>query len=247
MSIPVDFQRVHGVHGVHGVSARADLERLLEMGFDKNKAIHALKKYNNDIDKAIDACLRDDDVRNPMTRKERRGDSFSTLIQLQDQTRSIQFDVMDNGGAGDCLFLSLAETLIRAHKLPQSHSDLRKIAFDLRQEIVNYVMRNLNNFFIQSTQQTFREAINRGVIVSDRILYMRDYEHEMKKQHTYGTEIEISAAAQLYKINIYVVNTNGIGWDQLYIGSPADNVTWANTWYIFNMNKGHYTSLAVVA
>jgi len=249
-------QGVQGVHGVqgfknqrfnpHGVSARTDLEQLLEMGFDKNKAMHALKKYNNDIAKAIDACLRDDDVRNPMTRNERRGNSFATLIQLQDQIKSRQFDVIDNGGAGDCLFLSLAETLIRAHKLkPQPHSDLRKIAFDLRQELVNYVMRHLNQFFIQSTQQTFGEAINGGVIVSDyRTLYMHDYEYEMKKQHTYGTEIEISAAAQLYKINIYVVNTNGIGWDQLYIGTPAANATWANTWYIFNMNKGHYTSLA---
>ena len=76
--------------------------------------------------------------------------------------------------------------------------------------------------------------------MNGQTLYMRNYEPEMRNKSTFGTELEISAAAQIYKMNIYVVNTNGIGWDQLYIGDPHKN---ANTWYILNMNKGHYASL----
>jgi hypothetical protein len=104
-------------------------------------------------------------------------------------------------------------------------------------------MKNLNHYFIRSTEQTFQDAIDMGVDVNGQTLYMHNYEYEMRKQHTYGTEVEIAAAAQIYAINIYVVNTNGIGWDQPYIGDPTTKNTWANTWYIFNMNKGHYTSL----
>ena len=227
--------------------SQADLDTMLAMGFDQTKAMHALKKYNN-IAKAIDACLRDDNPHNPITRNERHGNAFATLIQSREHAQSDirHFVVVDNGGSGDCLFLSLAETLMRAGKIPPN-ADLRGSAFDLRQKIVDYVMKNLNHYFIRSTEQTFQDAIDMGVDVNGQTLYMHNYEYEMRKQHTYGTEIEIAAAAQIYAINIYVVNTNGIGWDQPYIGDPTTKNTWANTWantwYIFNMNKGHYTSL----
>ena len=104
-------------------------------------------------------------------------------------------------------------------------------------------MSHLDNYFIEDIMQTFRDAVQGGVVVNGQTLYMHNYEHVMRNISTFGTELEISAATQIYKINIYVVNTNGIGWDQLYIGDINNKVTWANVWYIFNMNNGHYTSL----
>ena len=220
--------------------SQADLDTMIAMGFDQNQAIHALQKYNN-LHKAIDACIRNENTQNPITKQDRQGNAFATFIKLYKKPEIRNFVVVDNGGYGDCLFLSLAETLMRANRMPPN-ADLHGSAFILRQKIVDYVMKNLNHYFINSTQQTFQDAIHMGVDVNGQTLYMNNYEYEMRKQHTYGTEIEISAAAQLYKIHIYVVNTNGIGWDQLYIGDST-NATWSNTWYIFNMNNGHYTSL----
>ena len=91
------------------------------------------------------------------------------------------------------------------------------------------------------TQQTFADALQHGIRANGPMLYKHNYQHEMKKSGTYGTELEISAASLLYDINIYVVNKNGISFDQLYIGNGFP--TLQNTWYILNINNVHYTSL----
>jgi hypothetical protein len=91
------------------------------------------------------------------------------------------------------------------------------------------------------TQQTFADALQHGIRVNGPTLYKNNYEREMKKRGTFGTELEISAASLLYGINIYVVNIKGISFDQLYIGDGSP--TQHNTWYIFNYNNSHYTSL----
>jgi hypothetical protein len=93
----------------------------------------------------------------------------------------------------------------------------------------------------QMTQQTFEDALKHGIKVNGPTLYISNYESEMKKRGTYGTDLEISAASQLYGINIYVVNKDGISFDQLYIGDGSP--TPRNTWYIFNYNNAHFTSL----
>ena len=215
-----------------------DLNQLIAMGFDKTHAINALMRYN-DFNTALNLLT---DPNNVVTQQDRQGNAFATQIQLYKQPETRHFNVVNNGGSGDCLFLSLAETLMRAKKI-NYNTDLRKTAFDLRQQIVSYVMSHLDNYFIEDIMQTFRDAVQGGVVVNGQTLYMHNYEHVMRNISTFGTELEISAATQIYKINIYVVNTNGIGWDQLYIGDINNKVTWANVWYIFNMNNGHYTSL----
>lgn len=208
------------------------------MGFKPQFIVKALMKHNNNLDKAIEELLTMKNLEH-ITHNERMAQNgFTTTVQLLKLIRK-KFTIRDNGGSGDCLFLSLAETLMRAHKI-NYNPDLPTIAFDLRQKIVKYVMSHLDNYFIEDSLQTFRNAIQGGVVVNGQTLYMRNYEPEMRNKSTFGTELEISAAAQIYKMNIYVVNTNGIGWDQLYIGDPHKN---ANTWYILNMNKGHYASL----
>ena len=168
----------------------------------------------NDFNTALNLLT---DPNNVVTQQDRQGNAFATQIQLYKQPETRHFNVVNNGGSGDCLFLSLAETLMRAKKI-NYNTDLRKTAFDLRQQIVSYVMSHLDNYFIEDIMQTFRDAVQGGVVVNGQTLYMHNYEHVMRNISTFGTELEISAATQIYKINIYVVNTNGIGWDQLYIG-----------------------------
>ena len=215
-----------------------NVRKLTDMGFKPQFIVKALMKHNNNLDKAIEELLTMKNLEH-ITHNERMAQNgFTTTVQLLKLIRK-KFTIRDNGGSGDCLFLSLAETLMRAHKI-NYNPDLPTIAFDLRQKIVKYVMSHLDNYFIEDSLQTFRNAIQGGVVVNGQTLYMRNYEPEMRNKSTFGTELEISAAAQIYKMNIYVVNTNGIGWDQLYIGDPHKN---ANTWYILNMNKGHYASL----
>ena len=149
----------------------------------------------------------------------------------------MKFTIKENGVGGDCLFHSLHEILTRA-----KHIFIRnKTQHDIRVDIVNYVMTNLDGYQNQMTQQKFEDALKYGVRVNGRMLYKNNYEREMKKSGTFGTELEISAASQLYEINIYVVNINGISFDQLYIGDSPP--TTSNTWYIFNYNNAHYTSL----
>ena len=204
------------------------------MGFQTQAIIKALMKNKNNIGKAIDELTS---LQN-MTHYERMAHhGFTTTIQLLKLTARKNFIIRDHGGSGDCLFLSLYDTLTRA----DPHITRNKTPHDIRVEIVRYVMNNLKRPANPMTGQTFENAIQHGIAVNGPMLYMNNYAHEMMKQNTYGTDLEISAAAQLYKINIYVVNRNGISFDQLYIGTGTPN--WQNTWYIFNINIAHYTSL----
>ncbi len=204
------------------------------MGFYPQLIVKALMKHNNNLDKALDELMS----LKYITQDERMThNEFTTTVQLLKLTARKKFTIKNNGGSGDCLFLTLHETLTRAdRRITQG-----KNSHDIRLEIVKYIMKNLNRYQNGTTGQTFGNAIQHGIVVNGQTLYMNNYEDEMRKQGTYGTDLEISAAAQLYKINIYVVNRDGISFDQLYIGNhPPD---WKNTWYIFNLNKSHYTSL----
>ena len=212
------------------------------MGFQTQIIVKALIKHNNNFHKALDELTSLNTItKQDITKQERMApNGFTTTIELLKSTARKKFTIRDNGGSGDCLFLSLAETLMRAHKI-KHNADINATAHDLRQKIVKYVMTHLDYYFVEDNHQTFGDAIHHGVVVNGQTLYMGNYEDEMKKQSTYGTELEISAAAQLYKINIYVVNIEGISFDQLYVGNHPPN--WQNTWYIFNYNNAHYTSL----
>jgi hypothetical protein len=186
--------------------------------------------------KSIDPAIRHN-VKN-ITHYERMAQhGFTTTIQLFKLTARKNFIIRNHGGSGECLFLSLYDTLTRA----DPNITHNKTPHDIRVEIVNYVMKHLKQSANPLTGQTFENAIQHGIMVNGQTLYMNNYAHEMMKQSTYGTDLEISAAAQLYKINIYVVNREGLSYDQLYIGNGTPN--WQNTWYIFNINYAHYTSL----
>ena len=216
------------------------------MGFDNTiQMTNALMKHNNDIERAIHELTMSKSSQTTSqtnTHDERIyiDNILTTTITLLHLTARKNFIVQDNGGAGDCLFLSLYDTLTRANPLTTQN----KTAHDIRLEIVDFVKRNLNRPQNQTTKQTFENAIHHGIVVNGKTLYLHNYEREMSNQYTYGTELEISAAAQLYKMNIYVVNRNGISLDQLYIGNGRP--TWRNTWYIFNINNAHYTSLICI-
>jgi hypothetical protein len=213
---------------------RDNVKTLTAMGFQTQIIMKALMKHNNNIVKAIDELTS---LQN-MTHHERMAHhGFTTTIQLLKLTARKNFIIRNHGGSGDCLFLSLYDTLTRA----DPNVTRNKTPHDIRVEIVRYVMKNLKRPAIPSTGQTFENAIQHGIVVNGPTLYMNNYAHEMMKQGTYGTDLEISAAAQLYKINIYVVNRDGISFDQLYIGTGTPN--WQNTWYMFNINIAHYTSL----
>lgn len=213
-----------------------NLIKLTEMGFNPFKAKNALIKRGNDFYRAFDELTTES--LNTITRDERSGrKQFETTIQIFNLTPRMKFTIKENRGDGDCLFHSLFETLTRA--VPTVTRG--KTQHDIRQEIVDYVMDHLGEPHNQMTQQTFEDALKHGIKVNGPTLYISNYEHEMKKRGTYGTDLEISAASQLYGINIYVVNKDGISFDQLYIGdgSPTSH----NTWYIFNYNNVHFTSL----
>jgi hypothetical protein len=230
----------------HRPSVQTNLKILIDMGFDNTiQMTNALMKHNNDIERAIHELTMSKSSQTTSqtnTHDERIyiDNILTTTITLLHLTARKNFIVQDNGGAGDCLFLSLYDTLTRANPLTTQN----KTAHDIRLEIVDFVMRNLNRPQNQTTKQTFENAIHHGIVVNGKTLYLHNYEREMSNQYTYGTELEISAAAQLYKMNIYVVNRNGISLDQLYIGNGRP--TWRNTWYIFNINNAHYTSLICI-
>ena len=163
--------------------------------------------------------------------------SFETTILMNNVTYPIKFTIQENSGGGDCLFHSIHETLNRA----KPAAIQGKSSHDIRVEIVNFVMKNLGKLHNQMTKQTFANALKHGVRVNGHMLHKDNYEKTMKTSSTYGTELEISAASQLYGINIYVVNKNGISFDQLYSsnGYPKPH----NTYFIFNYDNVHFTSL----
>ena len=202
-----------------------------DMGFNPFKAKHALIKHGNNIDLAIDELITESSD----TRNERSTyPHFETTILIFNLKYRMHFKIKDNRAEGNCLFYSLHEILIRAKPA------FKETAHNIRVHIVDFVMNNLG-YKNQMTQQTFDDALKYGVMVNGYMLYKKDYVREMKKSGTFGTELEISAASQLYGINIYVVNKAGISFDQLYIGDGYPNQH--NTCYIFNYNNTHYTSL----
>jgi len=208
------------------------------MGFNPIKAKDALVKHSNNITRAIDFLMNETVQLQTQTKRNVHHNQITTAVQFLNLSAQKNFIIKDNGGAGDCLFLSLHETLTRMkHPLVSN-----KKAHDIRLEIVKFVMQNLKEPQTRLTLQTFEDALQHGVHVNGgKVLYLHNYENEMQKPTTYGTELEIAAAALLYEINIYVVNKNGISFDQLYIGNGVP--TWRNMWYLFNINNAHYTSL----
>ena len=240
----IQFQTRRRHHAVASAIQR-NLKILTDMGFNNaSQMTDALMKHNNNIERAIHELTmsKSSQTLQSITRDERFNayDVLTTTIELQNLTARKNFIIQDNGGAGDCLFLSLHDTLTRLNPFITQN----KTAHDIRLEIVDFIMQNLNQPQNQTTRQTFENTIHHGVVVNGKTLHLHNYAHEMSNQYTHGTELEISAAAQLYKMNIYVVNRNGVSFDQLYIGNGRP--TWRNTWYIFNINNVHYTSLICI-
>jgi hypothetical protein len=62
----------------------------------------------------------------------------------------------------------------------------------------------------------------------------------MIKQGNEGTEIEISAASQMFEINIFTVNSNGKSYDMPF---RYDKDHTAPYYYIYNDNNSHYRNL----
>jgi len=198
-----------------------------------------------------------------------------TDIEINKQKHSVDFDVQDFGGHGDCLFRTLLAYLKVYHlselkrncdvsKLqrkckriggefnPQRNfsGDFKDIDYDayiLRVALVCYVLYNLNNQVytpdVRSTitkKGTFIEFLNHEYRSKRDNNPQTNYWNRMSNDE-WGTDIEVSAASQLFKINIYVVNSNGLELDQIFLSNSTSEFC-----FIFNNNKVHYINLWLV-
>jgi hypothetical protein len=182
--------------------------------------------------------------------------SFETSIQLGDNISKKKFVKHDNGGSGDCLFLTLVQLIQRAN--PEEYKkligDVNAKAQQIRNNIVDYVCDDNNkNTQYGQTGFTYNEVLTVGGVngggAGGGMLYKNPsgsnlgYQTVMKKPAVFGTDLEISAAAKKYKLNIYVVSSDGINLDTVYFSDDKPNYDLTKLWYIFNINQGHYVSL----
>jgi uncharacterized protein (TIGR02452 family) len=188
-----------------------------------------------------------------------------TTIEISNRKFLIDFDVQDFGGDGDCLFRTLLAYLKVHHldalrricneiglrftpklKFSGDFNDMSTDARLLRVAIVDYVRNNPKND-IYPTRPNLTDSVQRGTFMNyinanysngntnDPLM---NYWNIMTKGE-WGTDLEISAASRLFKINICVVNSRGLGLDQVFYIDQASN----NFCFIFNSNISHYMNL----
>lgn len=123
----------------------------------------------------------------------------------------IIFKIIENKGGGNCLFIALLQYL-RHHNIPCPNS-----AFILRKEIVKYVT-NENNWMrfahtgllqfldfpnpIKSYVESGVECTQLFEITECRKIY-EDY---MSKESVYGTQLELTAASEMYAFDCNIVS-----------------------------------------
>ena len=192
-----------------------------------------------------------------------------TTIEISNHQYRMDFDLQDFGGNGDCLFRTLLAYL-KVYHLPElrvicddigvksfkpqlrfsgDFNDMVTDAKLLRVAIVNYVLHNTTNH-IYPTRSNLTDSSKRGTYME----YLNDhYSNGNNNPKTnylnrmtvgeWGTDLEISAASRLFGINIYVVNSEGLGLDQVFQTDQTPN----NFCFIFNDNKMHYMNLWMVS
>jgi hypothetical protein len=193
---------------------------------------------------------------------------LKTTIEIGGKKQIIDFDVQNFGGQGDCLFLTLLaylkvyrdgdlQTILNnintkynlGHPYNGYYENITDDAQLLRFAIADYVVTNPERPSVSTNATSLTASFKKGQTFGERLKsdYSRgtgttaneNYLNQMTKISTYGTEIEIAGASQLFNINIYVVNTLGLSGDQTYVNDPKNQ----NTCFIFNYNKGHYVIL----
>jgi superfamily II DNA or RNA helicase len=197
------------------------------------------------------------------------GKAFKTEIMLGDHRIKKTFMKQENDGSGDCLFYTLLDLIERAKpdKYAHFYGNSQNKMMQLRNEIVDYVINpdNAGVAYMHENhdynpdvrvpllggdiEKTFGFMLENGIQTLGNILYEKDetldenrYSVRMRNKGIWGTEIEISAAAKLYGINIYVVLSTGE--DQVYYSIGGElNHDLTKLWYIFNYNERHYVVL----
>jgi hypothetical protein len=220
---------------------------LLHNAADNDTVDSVLNQLDDDISKNICKKNASGDTESKRERSVDYNVQFETKIRLGDNTTTKKFVKINNGGSGDCLFLTLVKLLQRANlsKYDELTGNDEDKAQKIRNDIVDFVNHDKNkNIQYGQTGFTYDELLTIGGVNggSAGILYKDSYNVEMKKRTVFGTDLEISGAAKLYKINIYVVSSDGIDFDTAYF-SDSNNYDLKNLWYIFNINQGHYVSL----
>ena len=197
------------------------------------------------------------------------GKVFSTEILLGQNKIKKTFMKQENDGSGDCLFYTLLDLIERAKpdKYAQFYGNSQAKMMQLRNEIVDYVINPDNagvaymhdnpdynpDVYVPDLggdiEKTFGFMLENGIRTLGHILYetpnterANRYSVHMRNKGIWGTEVEISAAAKLYGINIYVVLSTGE--DQVYysIGDELNHDV-TKLWYIFNYDQQHYVVL----
>ena len=207
----------------------------------------------NDAIKTLEAIIGSDDLckKPDSTSAERKkatvNSPFETSIRDGTNTINQKFVKKENDGSGDCLFLTLLELLKKAKPDVVSNlngTDDNAKAQTLREELVDFISSDVNTSLQYGETGFTHDEILRvgGVVVNGgNVLYKNshnpnnDYTIVMKRPDTYGTDLEISGAANKYSLTIYVVNSSGINFDSVYVGDVSPH-----TWYIYNNDGIHY-------
>jgi hypothetical protein len=125
-------------------------------------------------------------------------------------------NIVETGGAGDCLFYSLAHELRRLG-YEADHKTLRAKVCDVLEHFVDNFDGIGNVFFnrvyAEAIEDEIDEVTANGHILRLRskwnIKSIRDYIKDMRKQGTWAGELEIFAAHLLYHdINLFVLKKN---------------------------------------
>ena len=211
-------------------------------------------KHSNAISSKISATDSTDDQRHPeiITKS-------NITVALNGNTEQKQFYMQDLMIVdGDCLFSTLLGILKVARltelqqKLNEAHYESIKVEDSNEQNIVQYNQRNnpreleaykLRHILVDYTAQEVEPNTSYSLIIKDvgtTDVKLKKTEDNMRYLHEYGTDNEIAAATLLFKINIYVVHSQGISSDQLYKHKGEND---NQIYYIYNQAGSHYRNL----
>ena len=198
----------------------------------EKKTNFKLIDVNLEFDLTLNIVYKMPDNRSNSLRVLNDTNMLNTAIGINNDVKYRKFKLIQNLLDGNCLFHSLSEVLKKDFNI-------------IRFEIANFVKTHYNdriNSLSTNVNTTYSELIL--MKNNSQPITMDEYFNHMNTPKTWGTDIEIMAACELYKINIYIINSIGLNMDQYYIGNK-DNTLHNNVIYLYNDNLIHYR-LAII-
>lgn len=161
-----------------------------------------------------------------------------------------QFDIIENGAGGDCLFLALLDFLRNHHAI---YNNIPNEANELRKMAVNHIVSNDISRFKDSIATNLMNEIP-GLVINDKNdespqICKENYSNHMLTPGNYGTMAELCAIAEIFAFDFFVLRQSSPSEFNCYrdgFAVATNSETMENSPHLLftgNIGRGHFRLL----